>query len=238
MNTHKKIHSRKFYFYWSISFLLIIVIAFAPRYWIPIVKGQSGISKIIHWHAFFATAWILIYFFQTILVYSNNIQWHKILGLLSIFLAIGVFLTGIFVSTALVEKALVNNPAGAKPTLLINLSDIFLFFVMYILGIVKRHNSITHKRLMTLATIVLINAGLFRIGRLIIGSGFAPILLAIALTSAMIVVFTYLEQKRNKTAIKYLKRMAVIIISIHIIRIPIALTSIWASITDTILKVL
>lgn len=210
-------------------------VAFAPKYWIPLLSGNVTIPKDIHWHAFFATSWVFIYFIQALLINRKRFDIHQMLGYLSILFAVGVLISGFVVSIGLVERALLRNNAGAKPTLLVNLLDLVLFSILYILAVSKRKSGIEHKRLITLAAIVLSNAAIFRIGRFVIGPGFLSILLAIVLTSGVILLFIYLEKKQSGRPNKTLWRIALAIICVHIIRIPLAISPAWSTIADMIL---
>lgn len=230
------IAKNRFYIYWAISFLLIVAIAFAPRYWIPLFTGALDVSQIIHLHTIFSVLWILFYFLQVVLISKQKINIHQKLGYGSVMLAVGVFITGVLVSIALVEKSLAAGIAGAKPSLLINLLDMMMFGVIYALGIHHRKKPMKHKRIMTLAVIVLMNAGLFRIGRLFVGQGFAAILLAIVLTAGLIIAFALLDRKQFGKIHPTVRRIGLTVILIHIIRIPIAITPFWANITDWILS--
>ena len=226
----------RFYIKWGISFFVIIAIAFAPKYWIPLFRGEFDIPTDIHWHAFFATSWIIIYCVQTILIKHRNINLHKNLGFLSILFALGVIVSGFYVSIGLVERALLANSAGAKPLLLVNLLDLSMFGILYAIGIQNRKNGIEHKRFITISAIVLLNAALFRIGRFFIGPGFPAVLLAIVLTSGMLILFIKLEEKHSQKSNKRLWKIVLSIIVVHIIRIPLAITPIWSDITDLIMN--
>lgn len=215
--------------------MVIIAVAFAPKYWIPLLSGNFDIPIDIHWHAFFATIWIIIYFIQTLLISKKKVRIHQNLGYLSVVFALGVIISGFYVSIGLVERALLSNNAGAKPLLLVNLLDLLMFGVLYANGIKNRKIAIKHKRLITLSGIVLLNAALFRIGRFVIGPGFPAVLLAVALTSGLIILFVKLEKKHSQKSNKKLWRIALAVILVHIIRIPLAITPIWSDITDLIL---
>jgi len=221
-----------FYLKWALFFLLITLIAFAPRYWFPLMDSEVYISTTIHWHAFFCTGWIILFIFQSLLIKKKTYKAHMISGWMSIIIFIGIIISGVWVSMGLVEKALVSNPAGAKPSLLINLSDLAIFSVIYVLGILNRNRRLIHKRMMTLATLALLNAGFFRIGRFIIGPGFQSILLAIIITSCVMALYVWTEKRKNHGSIRWLKRATISIIIIYIIRIPIAISSAWTSVAD------
>lgn len=224
-----------FYLYWSIGFLLITAIAFAPRYWLVLLKEGVEISSAIHWHAFFTSIWIIIYAVQSFLINKRSIRLHQTLGYASILITIGVIISGFFVSTGLVERALASNSAGAKPLLLVNILDLAMFAALYAFAIKNRRAPLTHKRLMTLSAIVLLNPGLFRIGRFIIGPGFPAVLFAIVLTSSVIVLYLWREKKHSQQSNKKLWKIAIAVMVIHVIRIPLALTPVWANITDIIM---
>lgn len=232
-----KMIKHRFYFFWALVFILIVALGFAPRYWIPLLRGELDVSSAVHLHAIFSVAWILFYFLQVALISKQRIGVHQKLGYASILLAIGVLVTGVHVSFDLVERSLISGIAGAKPSLLINLLDMVLFAVIYALGIANRKTPGKHKRLITLAVIVLMNAGLFRIGRLIIGPGFAAILLAIVLTAALIILFALLDRKQNGKIHPSVKKVGLVVVLVHIVRIPLAITPVWANITDWLLSV-
>lgn len=219
----------------AILFLIIVAIAFAPSYWIPLFKGTLSVSTYVHLHAAFASVWILLYLLQVSLIKNDRYHIHMYTGYGSIIITVGVIVTGILVSLDLVERSVSAGNAGAKPSLLINLTDIGMFALLYIAAITKRKISVTHKKLMTLAVIVLMNAGLFRIGRLIIGPGFGAILLSIILTSLLIILFMLLNKKLTGTINPVLKKAGVGVIIVHIVRIPLAVTPGWSQITDQIL---
>jgi len=225
-----------FYLYWAGIFLLLTAVAFAPRYWIPMLNGSLDVSSAIHWHAVFTTVWILLYTVQVAFVTIKRLSLHRSLGYLGVGLAVGVIVSGFFVSTGLVEKAVASNSPGARPSLLINLLDMALFGVVYTMGLMMRTNPIKHKRLMTLASIILLNAAVFRIGRFIIGPGFLPILLAIVLTALLIVLFIITEKRHSQLPNRSFWKIAGVIIFVHVVRIPIAITPFWASIADWIME--
>jgi len=111
-----------------------------------------------------------------------------------------------------------------------------MFGILYGIGIKNRKNGIVHKRFLTLSTIVLLNAALFRIGRFIIGPGFPAVLLAIVLTSGMLILFVKLEKGHSKQSNKNLWKVVLAIIAVHLVRIPLAITPLWSNITDVIME--
>ncbi|MEM6806092.1 MAG: hypothetical protein AAF696_32140 [Bacteroidota bacterium] len=197
--------------------------------------GNLDISIDIHWHAFFATSWVVLFFLQAFLINKKAYRLHQKLGFASILFALGVVISGFYVSLGLVERALAVNSAGAKPLLLVNLVDLFMFAVLYVLAIKKRKIAIEHKRLISLSAIILLNAALFRIGRFFIGPGFPAVLLSVFLTSGMIILFVYSEKRHSQKPNRHIWKLALSMVLILIIRIPLAITPVWADVTDIIM---
>ncbi|MEM7658152.1 MAG: hypothetical protein AAF399_18645 [Bacteroidota bacterium] len=226
-----------FYLRWAGAFLLLVAVAFAPKYWLPLTMGQFDMPPDIHWHAVFTSLWILIFFFQSLLINRRKVRLHQLLGYLSLGITLGVLISGFFVSLGLVERALASNNAGAKPLLLVNLLDLLMFGTLYTFGILNRRNPLLHQRLMSITAIVLLNAAIFRIGRMFIGPGFSSVLLAIFLTSGILFLFVWLEKRHSQQPNRKIWRIVIAIMVIHAIRIPLAITPIWADITDMLMEV-
>ncbi|MEM9928606.1 MAG: hypothetical protein AAF840_02185, partial [Bacteroidota bacterium] len=167
---------------------------------------------------------------------KNRVRIHQTLGFASIVITVGVLISGFYVSLGLVERAIAVNSSGARPLLLVNLLDMLMFSVLYYLGLANRTNINKHKRFMTLAVIILLNPGFFRIGRFIIGGGFVAVLLAIVITSGVILLYAWLDKKQHQKVHPVIKRAAIVMILVQIIRIPLAITPQWAMVADWMLE--
>jgi len=49
---HMELKKSKFYVYWSISFLIVVAVAFTPKYWVPLLSQNVSITPGIHFHTF------------------------------------------------------------------------------------------------------------------------------------------------------------------------------------------
>lgn len=225
----------RYFLFWGLSFVLVIAIAFAPRYWIPVFEPEVEISQVIHFHALFATLWIVLYVSQVSLIRARKITTHRVLGFVSLIIVIGVLISGFYVSLGLAERALVVNPQGARPLLLVNILDLMLFGVLIGFAIKYRKKAIRHKQFVTLGTIVLMNAAYFRLGRFIVGQGLTAVILAVVITSLVILLFLWSGKKYVARWNSSIRRVALIIIAIHVVRIPLAITPIWSDIADYLL---
>jgi len=128
----------------------------------PAIRDTST-PTILYVHGAFAFGWLCLFFTQASLIRYNNFRLHKTLGILGILIAIGTALTmmpaGVYqVNNDLkagVGEASYSNMVGVTTTAT-------MFLAMVIAGIVTRKKPQIHKRLMLLATILLLWVAWFR----------------------------------------------------------------------------
>ncbi len=175
-------------------FVLTAVIAFVPTSTAlvaDVVAGNSPLPPVmLHLHAAAMVSWLLLFVAQTVLVARGKRRLHRTLGTLSFLLAplmvigmVGVVSWRFDVIAALpstTDPALLHQAKldGWNLTL-INAGSILLFPVFYVWAILaRRKDSETHKRMMILATVVLMSPA---IGRMVAVN---PVLPALGLNGA------------------------------------------------------
>jgi len=169
----------------ALLFVITAITGFAPTSLgliSRVVSGEQPLPPfIVHFHAASFSLWLLLLLAQTTLMYIKRPSLHKRLGLISFVLA-----PCVLVSMFGIEIFYVNNvlaPSDPSPEQAIefkrNISNIllihgvsYLFFPTFYLWaiLVRQKDSESHKRLMILATLVLMIPAL---GRLI---GFSEVL--------------------------------------------------------------
>lgn len=163
-------------------FLITSIAAFAPTSISLITKIKTDQLPvpplILHIHAASMILWLLLVCVQSILIKSKNYALHKKLGIASMILAPCILISMFGIDITNIQGALQLHSASQK--FLINSSGLllihvvsYLFFpLFYIWAILsRRKDSETHKRMMILATAVLMVPG---IGRLIMFSKVLP----------------------------------------------------------------
>ncbi|MBA2587115.1 MAG: hypothetical protein H0U98_00650 [Alphaproteobacteria bacterium] len=172
------------YHKWDRTFFL----AFAALAWIAVVKGFSpevgghlkGLTPypplIVHLHVLAFGGWLVLFTAQIWLIRSGRADIHRKLGLAAVALVPVMVVLG--VATTLVSRRL-HFEAGENQMLafmIVPLTDMVLFPSFAIPGLLWRRNSPAHKRLILLATTMLLPAAYGRwIGPWIIvhiGDGF------------------------------------------------------------------
>jgi hypothetical protein len=155
--------SRYFFVVMSFLFLIISVVGFVPSY----QAMYNGTRKFpIHWlahvHGALMTIWLLVFITQTILAAKGHLKFHRQLGLFSVGLGILIWISMLVASA----RALIGfNPQVGHflfDVLIIQCYGIVLFGLFFTWGILERRHGATHKRLLFLSTLVLIQAGIDR----------------------------------------------------------------------------
>ncbi len=130
---------------------------------LPPVIRDVRTPIIVYIHGAFAFGWLCLYFIQATLMRYNNFRLHKILGILGIFIAIGAALTMLPAGVHQVQKDLYRGLGEASYSNIVGVATTaIMFLTIVIAGILNRKNPQTHKRLMLLATILLLWVAWFR----------------------------------------------------------------------------
>lgn len=181
-NIHSKVSSyvsgRWFYVGMASLFLLTAIAGFLPTSLAKIAAVQSGerppLPSILHVHAIAMGAWLALLLVQTVLVSARQASIHRVLGVASFILAPTVFVSLILL---VASEYRVGASFGFKDEvsngLLFKAKSIVLFAIFYLWAIlVRSRNQETHKRMIVLATLALIDAALGRM----VGYGWLPTL--------------------------------------------------------------
>ena len=152
------------YFFVAMAALFIVIsgLGFVPQL---VIIHTNKIH--LHWftnlHGAIMTGWLLLFLTQALLAAMDRLKYHRQLGLLSVGLGALVWLTtGVVTIGALIRR---NPPEGDEQfnTVALSLAAMGLFGWFFTWGILSRENAATHKRLLLLAMIPLISAGVDRI---------------------------------------------------------------------------
>ena len=155
--------SRYFYFYMALACTAVAFLGFAPTYWRPIVSGSLKVNPIIHVHAAVFFTWVLFFTWQTWLASSRQLARHRAIGLAGIAFATAMTIFG---TQAAVNSMKVAASMGLRDQgiafAIVPLSGIVFFAVVFALAIAAVRTPESHKRLMLLASISLLDAAVAR----------------------------------------------------------------------------
>jgi hypothetical protein len=157
---------RRFYGVMGVVILLLVVAGFAPSYflrgWIDAGRPLPEISPLIHLHAAVFSAWIGLFIVQTALISGRRHALHRRLGGVMIGLAAAMVVVGVLVAVAQVGRG--SGPPDIPPLawIAVPLFDLTTFAGLVGAGYVFRRYPQTHKRLMLLATILMLQPAIGR----------------------------------------------------------------------------
>jgi hypothetical protein len=139
----------------AIVFPLIVLAGFARTYYLKGFFNTPPLATwMVHVHGILMTTWIVLFITQVALISSRRIRTHQRLG----FTAIGIAVLIIVVGFLIAVRAAKFGSASAPPVprlkfLLVPLTDLFNFAILFTAAICLRKRSADHKRLMLLTIV-------------------------------------------------------------------------------------
>jgi hypothetical protein len=161
---------RWFYATMAIVFASAAIIGFTPNSLAILAGTKENPSLLVHFHAVAMSSWLLLLSTQATLVASGNLRFHKRLGMVSLVLAP-------IIVTIMIMLAYRQIQGGLAPDALvvIQVKRVTLFSSFYVLAFIARtHDPEAHKRLIFLATFVLLDAAFNRMLWFLPDIGFRP----------------------------------------------------------------
>ena len=163
MNIAVKKKKRSFYLLIGIAGVLAVVVGFFTTYIRPSFNGDFNVPVIVHIHGAFAFGWILLFLVQTIAVRFRNFRLHKQLGYFGLFIVVGIVTTMLPTGLFQVNKDLAKGLGDTAVSQIVGVVTTALMFAILVgAGFALRKKPKIHKRLLLLATIVLLWPAWFR----------------------------------------------------------------------------
>ncbi|HUA26093.1 MAG TPA: hypothetical protein VMA54_18330 [Steroidobacteraceae bacterium] len=153
---------RRFYVSAAVGITVVVLAGFSVD--VDLLHSMSRLTTLVRLHGAVMLAWIALFVTQTVLIARWRVDWHRRLGIFGAALAAAVLITGSATSIVASRLGGEHLPSGMPPQLFLARS-LFLLLAFAILvssAIALRGESGWHKRLMLLATIVLLDAALAR----------------------------------------------------------------------------
>ncbi|MDB5239595.1 MAG: hypothetical protein JWP57_220, partial [Spirosoma sp.] len=154
---------RYFFVAMAVLFPIITFLGFFPSLQ-DLNAGSMKVHWLTHVHSAIMTSWIVVFLAQAILAAKGNLKFHRRLGLVSVVLGVLVCLAMV---TTSVHFLIANHPPERSflfDLVLIEIYEIASFGLFFTWGIqVRTKDPSSHKRLLMLATFVLLTAAVDRI---------------------------------------------------------------------------
>ena len=154
---------RRFYVGVSILMAVMALVGFWPSYFGPLLAGTVDVVPVLHFHATIYSGWLILFISQAVLAATGRIRLHRKLGQVGIYYGFALIPIGVFTAFSLfairVQAGLMDE---ARRGLLSPLTDMMVFPIFFIAAVLYRNRPEIHKRLMVVATTVLLIAAIGR----------------------------------------------------------------------------
>jgi hypothetical protein len=146
-------------------FFAVAVVGFGPST-MAIASGRRPAPlAVIHVHAALMVAWLLLFVAQTGLVATGRVRTHRTLGLVSFALAPAMYVMMIAAWIVTYRHAPESGRVHAANMVIVAINVASMFAVFYTWAMLARRTAPeTHKRLIVMATLVLLSAAVGRMG--------------------------------------------------------------------------
>jgi len=153
------------YFYFSMSFVIAAIVVWGFSHTIGENLLHAAIPRplILWFHASFFSLWVLFFIFQTTLVRTRNVKWHRFFGWFG--LGLGTIMIPLGIATAIAMtrfETYTLHEAGSDHFMIVPFFDMVAFTTFFALAIVWRKKPELHRRFIYIATCGLLAAAFGR----------------------------------------------------------------------------
>jgi hypothetical protein len=153
------------YFYFFMSLLTVAAIVYGFSFTIGDRLIHPAIRRpwILYVHAIVFSGWLVFFVFQSALVRSRKVQWHRRMGWIGVGLGALIPVIGVSTAVAMGRFNLVSlHSKDAESFLIVPLFDMVCFTSTFPLAVYWRKKPELHRRLILVATCALTAAGFGR----------------------------------------------------------------------------
>jgi hypothetical protein len=149
----------------AIALAVTVFAGFSRTYYFnDFVSAPFELSALLHWHGAAFTAWMLLLVVQTQLIAAHRVTWHRRLGIAGTALAVVMVALGATVAvTRTAGGSIADHGAPPLVFLAVPLVGLVVFVALLGAALCLRRHSAAHKRLVILATLELVTAGVSRL---------------------------------------------------------------------------
>jgi hypothetical protein len=150
-------------FYYGFGFyaLAAVFFGFSTTYFLPMAQRSFAAPLVVHLHGALCLTWVLFFITQSMLVRGQQTRVHRQVGQAGIPIALGILVSGMGTALWATERDLATVPT-ALTTMIGTLTSLSIFTAFVVFGVAMRRRPDWHKRLMMLATIVVLWPAFFR----------------------------------------------------------------------------
>lgn len=166
-----------FYFFMSLLVAALVVWGFSHTINANLLHPAVPRPLILWFHATAFAAWVAFFIFQSALVRTHNVKWHKFFGWFGA--GLGTVMVPLGVTTSIImtrfDTYRLHQPGG-DAFMIVPFYDMLAFGTFFALAVSWRKTSELHRRLIFIATCCLLDAAFGRIDYIFIHGLFYPCL--------------------------------------------------------------
>jgi hypothetical protein len=164
-----------FYVWMAALFVAIAFGGFAETFWLQLPAGTFTGSPLLYLHGILFSAWTLFLLAQTWFAASGRMQQHRAWGLAGVSLATAMVFVGLATGIASMQKDVAAGHGElGRAFAIVPLTAALVFAVLVAWAVATVKQPETHKRLMMLATLSILQAPIGRFFFLTVGGGGGP----------------------------------------------------------------
>jgi hypothetical protein len=154
---------RRLYVGLALLAIAIAAVGFWPSYFGPLVAGAVDRPAIIHFHATVYVGWLALFLTQAVLAATGRVALHMKIGRFAVGYGVLVIVAGLIATFGMFAlRVRAGAAAEAQSRLLGPLLDMLVFAPVFAAAVYYRRKPELHKRLMIVATTVLLIAAVGR----------------------------------------------------------------------------
>jgi hypothetical protein len=226
-------YDRQFYSGMSIAAAVVVLIGFGPTYYLRGGYQSTPLPAYLHVHGFVFTAWMVLFIVQAALISARRTDVHRKLGWTTAALAAVMVVVGTTAGIVSMRRQAETGLAlQAQAFLTTPLFSMAMFAAFVAAAIARRRDAQTHKRLMLLATISILDAAVARLPIDVLRTSSWAYLPATDLFLAAAIAYDVASRRTVHPA--YIWGGLLLVIE-QALRIPVGETALWQSIAHAII---
>jgi len=228
---------QRFYVRLAAACVAVAFIGFAPTYWVPMFRGTLDAAPLTHVHGALFYGWTLLFLIQAWLAASRKLTRHRELGVLGVAVATSMCFVGMATAIGSLKQGVADGFVDAtRAFMILPVSGIAFFALLFTLALLNVRKLETHKRLMIVATVSLLQAA---VGRWLIVFlappadalvGPPPVFVTIlpGLASDLLIVWAMVHDKRTMGRVHRVYWIAGgALVALQILRVPLSASTTW-----------
>lgn len=148
--------NQSYFLIFALIGLIAVLMGFGYTYIVPLSKGSFNVPIAVHIHGAFSLSWILLYLFQNLLIRRNNLKLHMSMGICSLIVLLGFFLSLFPTMDFGIQRDLAEIGDRIYGLNIVSLISGIWVLCLGLAGLYYRKSPEIHKRLMFLATVVIL----------------------------------------------------------------------------------